>query len=72
MVRVFTNGPGNWGSIPYQRLKKWYLMLSYLTLSIIWYRSRVKGNIKLYLIMRFQFWNLVSFGFMADQTLLVI
>ena len=28
----------------YQRPKKWYLMLPYLTLSIIWYRSRVKWS----------------------------
>ena len=46
MFRVFTNGPGDLGSIPdqvsYQRFKKWYLMPSCLTLSIIRYGSRVK------------------------------
>ena len=39
MSRVFANGPGDWGSIPdrsYQRLKKWYLMLSCSTHNIIW------------------------------------
>ena len=44
-VRVFANGPGDLGSIPvesYQRLKKWYLMPPWLTLSIIRYGSRVK------------------------------
>ena len=40
--RVFTNGPGDQGSIPYQRLKKWYLILPCFTLSIIMYVSRIK------------------------------
>ena len=30
----------------YQKLKKWYSMPPYLALSIIWYRSRVRGVIK--------------------------
>ena len=38
MSRVFTNGPGDWGSIPGQvipKTQKWYLMPPYSTLSII-------------------------------------
>ena len=38
MVRVFANDPGDLGSIPGRvipKTKKWYLMLPYLTLSII-------------------------------------
>ena len=45
--RVFANGPGDRGSIPaasYQRLSKWYLIPSCLTLSIIRYISRVKWS----------------------------
>ena len=47
MSRVFTNSPGDWGSIQvelYQRLKKWYLMLPCLTLCIIRHVSRVKWS----------------------------
>ena len=46
MVRVFTNGPGDLGSIPghTKGTKKWYLMPPCLTLSIIRYRSRVKWS----------------------------
>ena len=46
--RVFANGPGDQGSIPGRvipkTLKKWYLIPSCLTLSIIRYVSRVKGS----------------------------
>ena len=44
---VFANGQGDWGSIQvesYQRLRKWYLMLPCLTLSIVRYGSRVKWS----------------------------
>ena len=47
MSRVFTNGPGDRGSIPCQvipKTQKWYLMLPCLTLSILRYRSRIKWN----------------------------
>ncbi len=47
MVRVFANGPGGQGSIPgrvIQMTQIWYLMPPCLTLSIIWYRSRVKWS----------------------------
>ena len=46
--RVFTNGPGDRGSIPgrvipkFKKKKKWYLMLPCLTLNIISYGSSVK------------------------------
>ena len=53
MVKVFTNGLGDWGSIPGQvipktqkkkkKKKKRYLMLHCLTFSIIRYESRVSG-----------------------------
>ena len=48
MVRGFTNGPGDRGSIPksYQKLKKWYFMPPCLTLGIIKYRSMVSGAIQ--------------------------
>ena len=45
MVRVFTNGPGDHGSIPGRvipKIKKWYLVPPCLTLSIVRYGSRVK------------------------------
>ena len=46
--RVFTNGSGDWGSIPDRVIpktfKKWYLIPPYLTLSIIRYVSRVKWS----------------------------
>ena len=47
MVRVFAYGPETWVQSQvesYQRFKKWYLMLPCLTLSIIWYGSRVKWS----------------------------
>ena len=47
MVRVFANGAGDLVQSQlesYQRLKKWYLMLPCLTLSIIRYRSRIKWS----------------------------
>ena len=48
VVRVFTNGLGDLGSIPGRVIpktkKKWYLVPSCLTLSIIRYRSRVKWS----------------------------
>ena len=47
MVRVFANGTGELGSNQiesYQRLKKWYLILSCLTHRIIRYGSRVKWS----------------------------
>ena len=47
MSRVFTNGPGDQGSVPYQvipKIQKWYLMLPCLTLSIIRYRSMIKWS----------------------------
>ena len=44
MNRVFANDPGDRCSIPYQRLKKWYLMPPSLTLSIIRWVSRVKWS----------------------------
>ena len=40
--RVFTNCSGDKGS--HQRLKKWYLMLPCITLSITRYVSRVKWS----------------------------
>ena len=46
-IRVFTNGPGDLGSIPGRvipKTQKWYLMLSCLTLGIIRYVSRVKWS----------------------------
>ena len=45
--RVFANSPRHLGSQveSYQRLKKWYLMPPYLTLSIIRYGSRLKWSI---------------------------
>ena len=48
MSRVFANSPGDQGFNP--RLshtkdsKKWYLMLTFLTLSIIRYGSRIKWS----------------------------
>ena len=45
--KVFANGPETWVQSQvksYQRLKKWYLMLPCLTLSIIRYGSRVKWS----------------------------
>ena len=46
VIRVFSYGPGDLGSIPGRvipkALKKWYLMPPCLTLSIIRYGSRVK------------------------------
>ena len=54
--RVFTNGSGDRGSILGQVMpktqKKWYLIPPCLTLSIIWYRSKVgssyyKGSFRL-------------------------
>ena len=42
MFRVFANGSVQSQVESKQRLKKWYLRLPYLTLSIIRYRSRVK------------------------------
>ena len=47
--RVFTNGLGDWGSIPRRvipKTQKWYLMPPCLTLSIIRYVSRVSGAIQ--------------------------
>ena len=47
MRRVLANGPRDQGSTQvesYQRLKKWYLMLPCLTLSIIRYGSKVKWS----------------------------
>ena len=43
-VRVFANGPVQSQVESYQRLKKWYLMPTCLTLSIIRYGSRVKWS----------------------------
>ena len=40
--RVFATGPGDWRSIP--RLKKWFLIPPYLTLSNIRYGSMVKWS----------------------------
>ena len=42
--RVFVNGPGGQCSIPYQKLKKWYLIIPCLTLSNIRYVSWVKWS----------------------------
>ena len=45
MVRVFANGPGDWVHSQVescQRLKKWYLTLPCLTLSIV----RIKGKVE--------------------------
>ena len=45
--RVFTNGPGDRGSIPGRvipKTLKWYLMPPYLILSNIRYVSRVKWS----------------------------
>ena len=45
--RVFANGPGDWVQSQvetYQRLKNWYLIPPWLTLSIIKYVSRVKWS----------------------------
>ena len=45
MCRVFTNGPGDLGSLPgrvIQKTQKWYLMPPCLTLSFIRYEWRVK------------------------------
>ena len=47
MIRVFADdlGDGVQSQVKsYQRLKKWYLILPCLTLSIINYRSRVSGG----------------------------
>ena len=47
MGRVFTNDPGNQVQFlieSYERLKKWYLMPTCLTLCIIRYGSRVKWS----------------------------
>ena len=47
MSKVFTDGPGDQGSIPYQvnqKLKKWYLMPPCLRLSIIRLGTRVKWS----------------------------
>ena len=47
IVRVFTNGQGDLGSIPGRvipKTQKWYLMSPCLTLSIIRYGSRVKWS----------------------------
>ena len=49
MVRVFANNLGDLGSIPgksYHRLKKLYLMLPFLVLSFVRYRSRVRWAIQ--------------------------
>ena len=46
MVRVFTNGPGDLGSIPgrvISRLKKWYLILPCLTQH---YKVKIKGKVE--------------------------
>ena len=44
-VRMFANGPGNWGSISSLVLaKKWFLIPLCLILSIIKYGSRVKWS----------------------------
>ena len=46
MSRVFTNGPGNRGSIPgrvMQKILKWYLMPPCL---IHHYKMRIKGKVK--------------------------
>ena len=45
--RVFANGPGDWVQSQvesYEDLKKWYLIASCLTLSIIRYVSKVKWS----------------------------
>ena len=47
MSRVFTNGQGDWGSIPGRvipKTQKWYLMPPCLTLSIIREGSRLKWS----------------------------
>ena len=47
--KVFTNGPRDQGSIPGRvipKTQKWCLMPPYLTLSIIWYGSRVSRAIQ--------------------------
>ena len=49
MFRMFSNGPGDWGSIPggvITKTQKWYLMPLCLTLSIIKYGSRISGAIQ--------------------------
>ena len=47
MVRVLTNGP--WDGVKYQVeiIPKTQKMVLCLTLSIIWYRSRVSGEIQI-------------------------
>ena len=44
IVRMFAKCPVQSQVMSYQRLKKWYLMPPCLTLSIIRYRSKVKGG----------------------------
>ena len=47
MSRVFTNGPGDWGSIAswiIPKTQKWYMMPPCLTLSIKRQRSKVKWS----------------------------
>ena len=47
MVRLFTDGPGDLGSIPGRviaKTQKWYSMLPCSTLSVIRYGSRVKWS----------------------------
>ena len=47
--KVFTNGLGDWGSIPGRdipKTHKWYLMPPCLALSIIRYGSRVSGAVQ--------------------------
>ena len=49
MVRVFTDGPGDGFQSQvksYQKIKKWYLIPPFLTLSIIRYDSRISGAIQ--------------------------
>ena len=48
MIRVFTYGLRDWGSIPGRVIpetQKWYLIPRFLTLGIIKYESRVGGAI---------------------------
>ena len=55
MVRAFSNGPGDRGSIPgwvIPKTQKWYLISPCLTLSIIRYGSRVKRSNSVLLLKR--------------------